>query len=78
MISFRVFSTLFAAAEAITYGCFKLLMEFMEQYFPPKNGMAQRMANLRALLQVRGWERERERERGGEREETGCEDATYS
>jgi hypothetical protein len=38
--------------EEITFACFKSLMVTMDQCFPPKTGVSQRMANLQSLLQI--------------------------
>ena len=38
--------------EGLTFSCFQQFMKTMDQYFPPKTGVTQRMDNLRALLQV--------------------------
>lgn len=38
--------------EGLTFSCFQQFMRTMDQYFPPKTGVTQRMDNLRALLQI--------------------------
>lgn len=46
-------STLLLSAESLVYQCYEQQMERMQYHFPPNQGVSEKLANLRALVEVR-------------------------